>query len=112
MSTFLLSVLMFAAGAVTLAVIYRIRYNKVNETKAEKPHKITIRVIAAGSAAACGIMQLPYSKNTLDVVYYNKHIDLYTPINIALFLLFICSGLLTSGTYMTNTFKGKSNAGD
>jgi predicted membrane protein len=108
MSAFLLSVLMFAAGAVTLAVIYRIRHNKVNETKAEKPHKITIRVIAAGSTAAWLIMQVPYAKETLDVVYYNRHLDFYIPINIALFLLMIISGIITGGTYLTNI---KGNAG-
>lgn len=100
MSTLLLSMLMFAAGAASLYVIYKIR--KVNEHKPEKHNKITIRVVAAGSAAAWALMQIPYSKATLDVVYYNRHIDLYTPINIALFLLMIVSGVITGGTYLTN----------
>jgi hypothetical protein len=44
--------------------------------KPVKSRKITVRVLAAGFSAAWAVMQIPYSKTTLDFVYYGYHIDL------------------------------------
>jgi phosphoglycerol transferase MdoB-like AlkP superfamily enzyme len=70
--------------------------------KPEKTNKITIRVLAAGVTAAFLTMQIPYSRTTLDVNYYSYHVDLYTPINIILFLGMIGLNIVVGGTFLTN----------
>lgn len=70
--------------------------------------KITIRVLAAGFTSAWLTMQIPYAKTTLDVTYYTYHIDIYTPVNIFLFLGMITFGIVVGGTYLTR-LKGNGN---
>ena len=73
-----------------------------HEYRPEKGKKVTVRVLAAGFTMVFGIMQLPYSKQTLDVTYYTYHVDLYTPINILIFLLMIGFNVIVGGTFLTN----------
>lgn len=70
--------------------------------KPVKSRKITVRVLAAGFSAAWAVMQIPYSKTTLDFVYYGYHIDLFIPVNVILFIGMMGFGIVTGGTYLTN----------
>ncbi len=106
----LLKVLAFVIGVVIVLWKYIDRNIKmqVKEPEPPKSNKLPARVKAAGCTAAFILLQVPYAKTTLDVIYYGIHIDLYTPVNIGILLATIYYGIITGGTYLTNI---KGNAG-
>jgi hypothetical protein len=73
--------------------------------KTQNNNKITIKVLAYGFAAGWGLMFIPAAKTTLDVIYYNVHIDLYTPVNMIMLLGALMFGTVTGGIAITNKFK-------
>lgn len=72
--------------------------------------RVTISVLAAGFSAAFLTMQLKAIKDALDIVYYEIHFDLYTPIRLLICIGMLSFNILVSGRFLVGKFsKGGSD---
>lgn len=76
----------------------------------EKKNKITVRVLAAGFAAAYAIMLTPAAKETLNFQIYSIEIEAYNILKAIIFLCAMAFVVLTGGLWATN-IKGTDNNG-